>query len=186
MASLVNGHPKRGNGILQAPSGGRFAHIPAVLDLPVYGEAEEAVEISLEELPDDPSELCGLLETEQLDTKFWLTIAFAYAKKHELEVAIEVLNRGLSARAQHRADDRLTFLNALSWMYLWKAREAPRQNGRSCVPVADQEIFRLLNSQPRLSTMPLASVRVVIPCYLLVESSFSSVLTEHLERFCIP
>jgi RNA polymerase-associated protein CTR9 len=142
MTSLVNGHSKRGNGISQLSSGGRFAHIPSVLDLPVYGEAEEAVEISLEELPDDPSELCGLLETEQLDTRFWLTIAFAYAKKHELEVAIEVLSRGLSAKVQHRADDRLTFLNALSWMYLWKAREAPRQNGRSCVTVAEQAVFR--------------------------------------------
>lgn len=105
----------------------RFAQIPPSIDVPVgEGGEDEAVEINLTELFDDPTELCTLLENENVAKNFWMIIALAYAKQNEVDHAIEILTRGLEARKGEKNDERLSFLNALCWMWLWKCREAPR------------------------------------------------------------
>jgi len=127
MASLVNGHANGVNGASKEAHSRRFAEIPASVEIPI-GE-EETVELSLEDLSDDPTELCSLLESERLDKHFWLVVALAYAKQAQYSTAIEVLNRGYQMYQQGQAEDRLAMLSALTWMYLKKAREAPHRTG---------------------------------------------------------
>ena len=128
MSALVNGHANGVNGASGGGGRGRFAEIPASVEIPI-GE-EETVELSLEDLSDDPTELCSLLESERLDKHFWLVVALAYAKQAQLSTAIEVLNRGYQMYQQGQAEDRLAMLSALTWMYLRKAREAPHRTGQ--------------------------------------------------------
>ena len=105
----------------------RFADIPPSIDIPVYeGGDEEAVEVNLTELLDDPTELCTLLENENVAKNYWMSIALAYAKQHDIDHAIEILTKGLAARRGGRSDERLSFLGALCWSWLSKCREAPR------------------------------------------------------------
>lgn len=130
MASLANGHANGVNGTdgaaQQAPRG-RFAEIPASLELPIYGEEEEAVELSLVDLSDDPTELCSLLESEGLSKHFWLVVGLAYAKQDKLSTAVEVLTRGHHTYQHGKAEDKLSLLSALTWMYLQMARAAPHR-----------------------------------------------------------
>ncbi|TKX25870.1 tetratricopeptide repeat-containing protein 4 [Elsinoe australis] len=103
----------------------RFSNIPPAMDIPVSsGDLEEAVEVDLEDLMDDPTELCTLLENEHVAKTYWLTIALAYAKQKKLDLAIDILNRGMSALS--RTEDRLSMLSCLCWVILWQCREAPR------------------------------------------------------------
>ena len=88
------------------------------------GDVAEAVEVDLEVLLDDPTELCTLLENESVGKSYWTTIALAYAKQGKIEDAIEILNKGLGALAT--TTDRLGLYNCLCWLYFWKSREAPR------------------------------------------------------------
>ncbi|KAK4987558.1 hypothetical protein LTR28_006919, partial [Elasticomyces elasticus] len=87
MVTLTNGHSNGLNGHLSprpAPIPERFADIPPAMDIPVSGgDVEEAVEVNLEELLDDPTELCTLLENENVAKSFWMTIALAYAKQRK-------------------------------------------------------------------------------------------------------
>ena len=65
---------------------------------------------------------------EQSAKTTWVTVAIAYAKQKKLDVAIEVLGKAISVFAGARADDRLSILSGLCWLYLLKCREAPRVN----------------------------------------------------------
>lgn len=133
MASLLNGHANGINGASKDVPRGRFAEIPPSLELPIYGEEEEAVELNLEDLSDDPTELCTLLEGEGLSKHFWLVVALAYAKQGKLSIAIEVLNRGHHMYQQGQAEDKLALLSALTWMYLQMARVAPHRTDDSAL-----------------------------------------------------
>jgi RNA polymerase-associated protein CTR9 len=104
---------------------GRFDDIPAAIDVPLFAQ-EEAVEVNLAGLTDDPTELCILLENESVAKTYWMTIALAYAKNNKLDLAIDILKKGMQAFHSGAADDRLSLLSALCWMYLWKCRDAPR------------------------------------------------------------
>jgi RNA polymerase-associated protein CTR9 len=117
----------------------RFGQIPASIDIPVQdGGGEESVELDLAELHDDPTDLCSLLAAENAKKHYWITIASAYAKNGETDYAIEILTKGLAdvdapkptgaPDARQKADDKLSFLCALCWMYLYKCRDAPRLN----------------------------------------------------------
>lgn len=103
----------------------RFADVPRAIDIPV-GDAGEAVEIDLEDLTDDPTELCTLLENENVAKGYWTAIALAYAKQSKLDVAIEIVNRGLAVLSQANPQDKLSLYNCLCWLYLLKSRQAPR------------------------------------------------------------
>ncbi|KAF2425762.1 hypothetical protein EJ08DRAFT_700160 [Tothia fuscella] len=105
----------------------RWADIPPAIDIPVQeGEDEEAVEVNLTELLDDPTELCTLLENERVAKSYWMVIALAYAKQDKMDLAIDILKKGLSAHSSGNIKDRLSLLSSLCWMYLWKCRHAPR------------------------------------------------------------
>ncbi|KAK4668585.1 protein required for normal CLN1 and CLN2 G1 cyclin expression [Podospora pseudoanserina] len=114
-----------------APTSRRFADIPQTIDIPVQDSAQDqdedpqAVEVNLEELADDPTELCTLLEMEHAARTYWMTVALAYAKQKKVDFAIEILSRGVVAM-QSNQREKLTVITCLCWMYLWKSREAPR------------------------------------------------------------
>ncbi|KAI5806443.1 hypothetical protein DFH27DRAFT_343528 [Peziza echinospora] len=111
----------------------RFTSIPTSIDIPIQeGEDEEetSVEISLNALPDDPTELCVLLDNESSTRTFWMYIALGYAKDGRIDQAIEMLSKGKEASAMQRdANERLPMLGVLVWLYLMKARAASRNGG---------------------------------------------------------
>ncbi|KAF2231948.1 TPR-like protein [Viridothelium virens] len=126
VANGINGHHTTDS--LTRP---RFSDIPPQIDIPVAGEsADEAVEISLVELLDDPTELCTLLESESVGKQYWMVIALAYAKQRKVDHAIEMVTKGLASLREkggtRGTEERLSLLGALCWLYLWKCRDAPR------------------------------------------------------------
>ncbi|KAH8909643.1 tetratricopeptide [Coniochaeta sp. PMI_546] len=123
-ANGANGANGASNGL---PKSKRFSNIPDTLDVPV-NDGEEAVEIDLRELADDPTELCTLFEMENAPRPLWMNVALAYAKLRKPDIAIEMLTRASQVMqgANANARDKLTVVTALCWMYLWKCREAPR------------------------------------------------------------
>lgn len=131
MASSRNGVTNGAtNGAAAAPATStRFSDIPSAIDIPVQGDQEdEAVEIDLEELVDDPTELCTLFENERAAKTYWMTVALAYAKQRKIDHAIEMLIRGGAAIQNNSLNprDKVSMVCCLCWMYLWKSREAPR------------------------------------------------------------
>ncbi|TKA28948.1 hypothetical protein B0A50_03359 [Salinomyces thailandicus] len=124
----MNGHSNGVNGDTHGDhTFERFADIPAVIDIPVRGEdGDEAVNLDLTELLDETDELCDLLENENAARNYWITIALAYAKQQKINIAIDILQKGLSALSRGRSEDRLSMLACLCWLYLHKCRKAPR------------------------------------------------------------
>lgn len=123
---FLNGH---GRGLPTDPTAfeARFSDIPSAIDIPVTGlDTEEAVEVNLEELLDDPTELCTLLENEGAAKNFWMVIALAYAKQRKADHAIEILTKGLGSLSSGPPKEKLGLLSLLCWLFLWKSREAPR------------------------------------------------------------
>ena len=132
MAAIQNGHANGTNGhdVGHLPAGKmgskRFSDIPSAIDIPVTGEDDDqAVEIDLEDLLDDPTELCTLLENENAARTYWMTVALAYAKQKKVDHAIEMLVKGGNAMKGGQKE-KLSMLSCLCWMFLWKSREAPR------------------------------------------------------------
>ena len=127
--TLTNGHTNgETNGIAATAVAVsmRFSDIPSAVDIPVSGEAEEAVELNLEDLIDDPTELCTLLENENASKTLWLTMSLAYAKKRMIDYAIEICSRGLQSLSRGLAKEKIGLLSLQCWLYIWKSREAPR------------------------------------------------------------
>ena len=104
----------------------RFQDIPSSIDIPVAGDFDEAVEIDLLDLNDDPAELCTLFENENAARTYWMTVALAYAKVKKIEHAIEMVSRGAAAMQTHNTREKLGLITLLCWLYLRKCREAPR------------------------------------------------------------
>ena len=132
MAAISNGQSNGTNGYSAAHSPGaqiiskRFSDIPSAIDIPVQGEDDEqAVEVDLEVLLDDPTELCTLLENEGAARTYWMTVSLAYAKQKKVDHAIEMLLKGNQAMKGGQKE-KLSMLSCLCWMYLWKSRESPR------------------------------------------------------------
>ena len=123
---LTNGHVD-GPAISQALPLQQFSAVPSQLEVPIHeGDAGEAVDLDLEELMDDPTELCTLLENEQADKSYWITAALAYAKQSRLEEAVSILQNGIIALKGGRLQDRLQLYNSLCWLHLMRSRSAPR------------------------------------------------------------
>ncbi|KAL8713718.1 MAG: hypothetical protein Q9220_002244 [cf. Caloplaca sp. 1 TL-2023] len=130
MAPLLNGYTNGASRHLpEDPTviAARFSDIPSQIDIPVNGlDAEEAVEVNLEDLIDDPTELCTLLEQEGVGKNYWMVIALAYAKQSQIDHAIEILSKGLGTLNRGNPKEKLGPLSLTCWLYLWKSREAPR------------------------------------------------------------
>ncbi|KAK3313430.1 hypothetical protein B0H66DRAFT_566053 [Apodospora peruviana] len=110
----------------ELPKSKRFSDIPSTIDIPVQDQDDEAVEIDLEVLADDPTELCTMFEMEHAARTYWMTVALAYAKQKKIDFAIEMLIRGSNAMNNTNPREKLSIVACLCWMYLWKSREAPR------------------------------------------------------------
>jgi RNA polymerase-associated protein CTR9 len=120
---LTNGHT---NGVETARYT-RFGDIPAVIDIPVRGEdGDEAVNLDLTELQDETDELCDLLGNENAAKNFWITIALAYVKQSKVDIAIDMIKRGLQAFERGKTEDRLGLLTCLVWLQLWRSRHTRR------------------------------------------------------------
>ena len=103
----------------------RFSDVPSTFDIHV-GDAEEAVELNLDELNDDATELCTLLEDENAEKRTWMVIALAYAKQKNVDQAINMLHKSLPSLARGNPKEKLGPISLLCWMFLGKARAAPR------------------------------------------------------------
>ncbi|KAJ0423405.1 hypothetical protein BJY00DRAFT_299631 [Aspergillus carlsbadensis] len=129
MASLHNGYSNGLNGDSLPATASfpnlRFSDIPSAIDIPA-STLDSEVEVSLEGLPDDPTELCTLLENEKAAKNFWVIIALAYAKQKQIDHAIDILNKGLSSVAHGATKEKLGLLGWVCWLYMLKARQAPR------------------------------------------------------------
>ena len=129
MATLTNGVT---NGVHASPGlshyeSQRYSAVPHSIEIPISGgEGEEAVEVDLEELLDDPTELCTLLENENVSRNYWTVIALAYAKSNKIDLAVEIVTKGLEALSKNDPDEQLYLYNFLCWLYLLKSRMAPR------------------------------------------------------------
>lgn len=110
----------------------RFSQIPTNINIPVSAGDEEydgddenaVVEVERDALPDDPTELCTLLENENSPRHFWMQIALSYAKHRRLDTAIEIMTIGL-ARQRITDQDRLPMLHCLTYLILERCRIAP-------------------------------------------------------------
>lgn len=161
MGPLSNGYTNGHRTLPQDPNPvrKRFSAIPSAIDIPVTGiEPDDAVEVNLEDLTDDPTELCTLLENERVPKKIWQTIALAYAKQGKADHAIEILTRGLESLSRGPPTEKVAVLILLCWLFLAKSREAPRviPEGQvaSEVRVKDyylQEATGVLNEASRIS-----------------------------------
>ncbi|KAL2848481.1 acyltransferase-domain-containing protein [Aspergillus pseudoustus] len=129
MAALQNGYRNDLNGdslpVTRLPANLRFSDIPSAIDIPA-STLDSEVEVSLEGLPDDPTELCTLLENEKAAKNFWVIIALAYAKQKQIDHAIDILTKGLSSVAHGATKEKLGLLGWVCWLYMLKARQAPR------------------------------------------------------------
>lgn len=124
--SAYNGHANGLNGTSDGVyTSKRFSDVPPVLDIPVQDQEDEAVEIDLTNLVDDPSDLCDLFEAEHAARTYWMAVALAYAKQKKVDYAIETLLRG-NTLATINQREKLSMVTCMCWMHLWKSREAPR------------------------------------------------------------
>lgn len=97
----------------------------SILEIPIE-DGGQMVSIDLDnDLPEDPSEICTLLENEHSAPEYWLAIATAYARNGSVENAIEVVKTGLAAAAGGSEADSLPFYSCLAWLYLKQLRRAP-------------------------------------------------------------
>lgn len=107
----------------------RYSKVPPTITITVAEQEEGPIDIEIsldEDIQEDPDELCTLLENEQGAKGTWLTVAIAYAKHKKADVAIEVLQRAIANFTS--AQERLSILSCLCWLYLFKCRQAPRLN----------------------------------------------------------
>jgi RNA polymerase-associated protein CTR9 len=127
LSSQANGPDGPANGTnglaARAPKSKRFSDIPSTIDIPMQDDVE--VEIDLQVLPDDPTELCSVFENEHSPRIYWMTVALAYAKQNKIDFAIEMLIRGANV-LQGNQREKLSIITCICWLYLWKSREAPR------------------------------------------------------------
>ncbi|KAI1302589.1 hypothetical protein F5Y03DRAFT_361182 [Xylaria venustula] len=123
----VNGNGATNGAAPAQPASKRFSDIPGTIEVPVQEDDDFInVEIDLNNLVDDPTELCDMFENEHTARLYWMTIALAYAKQNKTDRAIEVLNRGSNAMQDTTPLEKLSLISCVCWMYLRKSREAPR------------------------------------------------------------
>lgn len=120
----------------------RYSDVPSAITISVADDegGQLDVEIPLDEdIQDDPTELCAILENEKSLTSTWVKVAVAYAKHRKVDVAVDVLSQAMHVFSSARGDDRLSILNGLCWLYLLKCRESPRvKPGATSLRVIDR------------------------------------------------
>ena len=122
----------------------RYSDVPSAITISVADDegGQLDVEIPLDEdIQDDPTELCAILENEKSLTSTWVKVAVAYAKHKKVDVAIDVLSQAINVFGRARGEDRLSILNGLCWLYLLKCREAPRIKSGRLAPCFDTDCY---------------------------------------------
>jgi RNA polymerase-associated protein CTR9 len=105
----------------------RFSDVPNAITISVADEEGGPLDVEInldDEIQDDPTELCGILEQEHLSTSTWIQVAVAYSKRKKVDTGIDVLRQAKNAFEEQA--DKLSILTGLCWLYLLKCREAPR------------------------------------------------------------
>ena len=105
----------------------RFSDVPNAITISVADEEGGPLDVEInldDEIQDDPTELCGILEQEHLSTSTWIQVAVAYSKRKKVDTGIDVLRQAKNAFEEQ--SDKLSILTGLCWLYLLKCREAPR------------------------------------------------------------
>lgn len=111
-----------------------------ILEVPLEADGE-AVTIDLDnDLPEDPSEICVLLENEKCAAEYWLAIGTAYCRNGQVDNGVEVCTKGLESSIIVKDSDRIPFYCCLAWMYLKQLRKAPNI-------VSDQEVSQGIRSK---------------------------------------
>lgn len=129
---MAGGHANGANGVNGAGTmfpPPRYSDVPSSITISVADEegGQLDVEIPLDDqIQDDPTELCDILEAEKSATSTWVQVAVAYAKHKRIDTAIDVLKQATGVFNRAHSDVRLSILNGLCWLYLQKCREAPR------------------------------------------------------------
>ncbi|KAF2755893.1 protein prenylyltransferase [Pseudovirgaria hyperparasitica] len=160
MASASRDAPT--NGVNGHRSTKRFADVPKAVFVSV-SENDDTIDVEVpldEDIQDDPTELCTLLENEEAAKNMWMAVALGYAKHKKVEVAIQVLTTGLSALSRGSLEDRLALLNALCWMNLLKCRDSPRVRPDG----ADADV-RTKDSYIQFATHALNEASKISPSY---------------------
>ncbi|KAK9474719.1 uncharacterized protein V1510DRAFT_411788 [Dipodascopsis tothii] len=120
-----------------------------IIDIPLRDD-QEVVTLNLDtDLPDDPTELCDLLENELAGRQYWLAIGTAYSRLGKVEEAIEVVNRGLKAYVVEKGtdNDRLPFYSCLSWLYLKQYRDAPLESNENVDGLKSKAVYQQMATQ---------------------------------------
>lgn len=65
------------------------------ISIPLKVEGEEVAIDTLNDLPDDPNELCSLLSTEECISKYWILVSKAYANQGKIDDALTVISQAL-------------------------------------------------------------------------------------------
>lgn len=95
-----------------------------VVEIPLEQEGE-AVTIDLDhDLPENPAEICALLENENCAPEYWLAIGTGYARNSQPENAVEVICRGLKWHEQDESK-KGPLNSCLSWLYLMLLSASP-------------------------------------------------------------
>ncbi|VVT55082.1 uncharacterized protein SAPINGB_P004418 [Magnusiomyces paraingens] len=115
------------------------------------GNGDEVVTIDLvNDLREDPEEICTLLRNESCDRSYWLAIATAYARLGNVDNAIEIVKTGMEFLQTE--EDTLHFLSLLVWLYYRKERDAPN---------FDQDTGETKKSYRRLATQAANRIAMI-------------------------
>ncbi|OLL26995.1 Tetratricopeptide repeat protein 1 [Neolecta irregularis DAH-3] len=100
---------------------------PRIIEVPLKGTTDQFLEIDCAALPEDCTELSEALEAEEAEKAFWTRLAFEYNRQGMVDQAIELLLKGLEARAvASDQSNKLTLHAMLASLYIQKSRSAPR------------------------------------------------------------
>ncbi|KAL2483196.1 Protein CTR9-like protein [Forsythia ovata] len=102
----------------------------ACVYIPVQN-SEEVVQVALDQLPCDATEIIDILKAEQAPLDLWLTIAREYFKQGKLEQFLQILEEGSSPEIdEYYADvryERIAVLNALGAYYSYLGKIETKQ-----------------------------------------------------------
>lgn len=100
----------------------------AILEVPLEADGE-VLTVNLDaDLPDDPSEICTLLENENCAAEYWLAFAAAYARTNQGASAAEIATKGIEAPICKTMEDRQPFYSFLGWLSVRDMRDADLQS----------------------------------------------------------
>lgn len=122
---VVNCLTRRGLGAVITGSDRAFVSM-SILEVPLEADGEVLTIDLDQDLPDDPSEICVLLENENCAPRFWLAFGSAYSRREQPENALEVIQRGLSAPVVAKDPSSMAhFHSFICWLYLKRMRHLP-------------------------------------------------------------